>query len=188
MPRQAARDHGGSSPRVRGRPIFDENGNRTNGLIPACAGQTVARPSSPCSARAHPRVCGADAVAPYPASFVQGSSPRVRGRPVGQCRARPRRGLIPACAGQTNRPNVRRNQGRAHLRVCGADFASASVCTVVVGSSPRVRGRLPTLQDGGLFVGLIPACAGQTMPTYWPREYTMGSSPRVRGRPASDHG
>ena len=70
----------GSSPRVRGKLVHGK-GNKTRvGLIPACAGKTVAPIPEKTAPRAHPRVCGENV------SFIElrvqlkGSSPRVRGK------------------------------------------------------------------------------------------------------------
>ena len=135
-------------------------------------------------------------------------SPRVRGRPH-QPRGQPtQHGFIPAGAGQTVRPRRTATAAAAHPRGCGADLASVSVCTVVVGSSPRVRGRPAGGLLGALFHGLIPAGAGQTTMRWWRRRRSgahprgcgaddadnrvtalgKGSSPRVRGRPSDSAG
>ena len=115
----AARDAWGSSPRVRGTPLWSPQTHGRAGIIPACAGNT--RPMvSPCSKhRDHPRVCGEHVhVIETPASET-GSSPRVRGT-RSWCRTSDvRRGIIPACAGNT----CWRRRGvpgrRDHPRVCG---------------------------------------------------------------------
>ena len=70
----------GSSPRVRGKPNPDQLNTPTGGLIPACAGKTMARAAGHHERPAHPRVCGENAhVLEEPAEVV-GSSPRVRGK------------------------------------------------------------------------------------------------------------
>ena len=50
------------------------------------------------------------------------------------------------------------------------------------GSSPRVRGRRSSRSDRRMTIGLIPACAGQTLSRYFLVSSQCGSSPRVRGR------
>ena len=111
-----------------------------------------------------------------------GSSPRVRGRPIDGGVYFNAPGLIPACAGQTRWSPVRRRGPRAHPRVCGADIKSKLHIVSEQGSSPRVRGRPSWLTFRGAFDGLIPACAGQTYPSYVDDSKAFGSSPRVRGR------
>ena len=91
----------GSSPRVRGKPVFASEVPDGSGLIPACAGKTRSawivfpRPG------AHPRVCGENIRSRIAAVSACGSSPRVRGKlHINHGHAR-KRGLIPACAGKT---------------------------------------------------------------------------------------
>ena len=192
----------GSSPRVRGRPHWRPPSEWVSGLIPACAGQTAAPAKSTCRQTAHPRVCGADPP-PRPGRWhVQGSSPRVRGRLRIRKPLDPDPGLIPACAGQTD-PGVRvKIVPGAHPRVSGADVQKLAGNRGFLGSSPRVRGRPRFCVPAPVSVGLIPACAGQTLYGYAlgggyrahprvcgadPGEDTTvpsgaGSSPRVRGR------
>ena len=97
-------------------------------------------------------------------------------------------GLIPACAGQTRSGGALTRRRTAHPRVCGADRTDVDEGWEATGSSPRVRGRPPGVgaeDDAG---GLIPACAGQTAPSFLSAPCRVGSSPRVRGRPRSRQG
>ena len=91
----------------------------------------------------------------------------------------------------------------AHPRVCGADRSFDTKREAKTGSSPRVRGRLAWRASRFCRLGLIPACAGQTLSKRppWPaprahprvcgadgehdkrKDVGGGSSPRVRGRP-----
>ena len=49
-----------------------------------------------------------------------------------------------------------------------------------LGSSPRVRGKLVFLTFTEIYVRLIPACAGKTVRTIWPR-MLLRAHPRVCG-------
>ena len=91
----------------------------------------------------------------------------------------------------------------AHPRVCGENLTSRLKACSVLGSSPRVRGKLRGRVNVGDSPRLIPACAGKTHSRrvvafgHWahPRvcgenvereEFlspVSGSSPRVRGKP-----
>ena len=172
-------------------------------LIPAGAGQTIPRRCSSSRLGAHPRGCGADLGHRHDCGQHRGSSPRVRGRlflrfvRVEGC------GLIPAGAGQTAWVCRRGRCRRAHPRGCGADESPDTSCRVLMGSSPRVRGRLADRVRLDQTTGLIPAGAGQTSSARssalstaahprgcgadpLPRDRSdrsRGSSPRVRGRP-----
>ena len=153
------------------------------GLIPACAGQTAHHPPSAGTARAHPRVCGADLRLVRVFLIGLGSSPRVRGRLTarGLClvwlRAHPR-----VCGADEDQMILLMERG-AHPRVCGADRQPRTGIPQQCGSSPRVRGRrrrrtlprcssrahprvcgadLATEGDPVYAERLIPACAGQT--------------------------
>ena len=137
-----------------------------------------------------------------------GSSPRVRGKPVGDAGDEVAEGLIPACAGKTPSAAKRALMSAAHPRVCGENWSTASRRSTASGSSPRVRGkRVRAVADGG-GARLIPACAGKTSDAEgWrtcsaahPRvcgengppgvrtSRVPGSSPRVRGKRGARRG
>ena len=114
----------GSSPRVRGkpRPLLPRGGRVR--LIPARAGKTL-RPRPPAAARpAHPRACGENPCLKNARDGVQGSSPRVRGKPGCPLRRRSARGLIPARAGKTEVGTLGRATPTAHPRACGENQPS----------------------------------------------------------------
>ena len=91
----------GSSPRMRGTRMCSNARIARAGIIPAYAGNTQARPFRRIRARDHPRVCGEHGRRVRRCPFPQGSSPRMRGTPVGrEFRAVPH-GIIPAYAGNT---------------------------------------------------------------------------------------
>ena len=132
----------GSSPRVRGKPPSAEEPVRRVGLIPACAGKTRSGAGISRTPSAHPRVCGENMVSTKGTARSEGSSPRVRGKPVAKrCRSICR-GLIPACAGKTVRGVEALQCGQAHPRVCGENSQAAYQRPPARGSSPRVRGKL----------------------------------------------
>ena len=171
------------------------------GVIPACAGNTCRSPSnSPCRWD-HPRVCGEHSLIERMGLSGLGSSPRVRGtlhEAVSDSRLH---GIIPACAGNTDRRRGSGARRRDHPRVCGEHVILIPPFVSLPGSSPRVRGTQYTRWELGWLDGIIPACAGNT--TSWgscrpssrdhPRvcgehsatlptsEPMPGSSPRVRG-------
>ena len=172
----------GSSPRVRGKPARRPHRGHRPRLIPACAGKTFSRTTKSSGAWAHPRVCGENEIAVLVHGCVPGSSPRVRGkRDLGAllpaparlipacagktartCSSTGARRLIPACAGKTGRRGRSPPSGTAHPRVCGENPSSLPSNTILLGSSPRVRGKLRSRARPGVPVRLIPACAGKT--------------------------
>ena len=122
---------------------------------------------------------------------VDGSSPRVRGKPDPHREVRARRRLIPACAGKTTRKCGRLALPAAHPRVCGENHVTKARVQEVSGSSPRVRGKHDVIDDPAAAGRLIPACAGKTASSRRAARRWMGSSPRVRGKrrdPRRRHG
>ena len=69
----------GSSPRMRGTPTGAGGLGRFDRIIPAYAGNTTTRPTTSCTARDHPRVCGEHACSHRKKPTSVGSSPRMRG-------------------------------------------------------------------------------------------------------------
>ena len=131
----------GSSPHVRGKRAPRGLGLPGFRLIPACAGKTFsAQEFGPCQS-AHPRVCGENWPARVSVSLAKGSSSRVRGKLTGELIHRRSAGLIPACAGKTNRIASLVSNLPAHPRVCGENGIRRGKPTSPPGSSPRVRGK-----------------------------------------------
>ena len=201
-PVTATDDGRGSSPRVRGKPAPARRPLADQGLIPACAGKTVAPGRTARTNRAHPRVCGENNHSPDPLPTLTGSSPRVRGKRSVVLFLGPVDWLIPACAGKTSRNRAGMSQPWAHPRVCGENGAATEATRTKVGSSPRVRGKLVEKDVSGAGIGLIPACAGKTFfqasasaarqahprvcgeneSQFMAPVMAGGSSPRVRGK------
>ena len=199
---RSANHREGSSPRVRGKHDHPRGQRDRYRLIPACAGKTRRLASRSRRWGAHPRVCGENVDGVRGESRVDGSSPRVRGKPGRACPPGAGPGLIPACAGKTGRGAGPWGDGAAHPRVCGENFTRKEWGEMLMGSSPRVRGKQRRLHGNPVLPGLIPACAGKTGSTRpWgapaaahPRvcgenesitrriDALMGSSPRVRGK------
>ena len=192
----------GSSPRVRRKRHERHVHARVPRLIPACAGKTVWVCAAVFGIPAYPRVCGENHSNSNDVVFSFGSSPRVRGKRVMCGSIFGPNGLIPACAGKTSRLSFIRTRHQAHPRVCGENIRARDARAIGWGSSPRVRGKQTTSLSVRSKTGLIPACAGKTLP---PRRRThpqrahprvcgenrgkarnygalAGSSPRVRGK------
>ena len=93
----------------------------------------------------------------------EGSSPRVRGTPAVARRARSGTGIIPACAGNTTLDGFWAGLDGDHPRVCGEHSRPTAFPGLVPGSSPRVRGTPFPWFTLRACVGIIPACAGNTV-------------------------
>ena len=110
------------------------------GLIPARAGNTGKCALVLLLNGAHPRSRGEHAYSLPWFLFTQGSSPLARGT-LGEClRPSPRRGLIPARAGNTRPAGRYRPAIRAHPRSRGEHPTSQIAIPRSPGSSPLARG------------------------------------------------
>ena len=138
---------------------------------------------------------------------MNGSSPRMRGKPPGRRPAYPGPGLIPAHAGKTDAFAPVNCEFRAHPRACGENCRLMMLALRGSGSSPRMRGKRARSRDEHPHLRLIPAHAGKTprvhRDRYGPRahpracgennvrarEFSVveGSSPRMRGKPDRVH-
>ena len=118
----ARRSTSGSSPRMRGAPVFLIPAGTATGIIPAYAGSTVFRNTIITSQRDHPRVCGEHAPASTRRLVARGSSPRMRGAHTTGADNSFSDGIIPAYAGSTRLSAPRRRRCGDHPRVCGEHF------------------------------------------------------------------
>ena len=132
----------GSSPLTRGKPVACALGTLCPRLIPAHAGKTATDPYSRETLAAHPRSRGENGSAPSIISVRSGSSPLTRGKPDPYSYAAVKRGLIPAHAGKTMRPDVTPRGHRAHPRSRGENVNGAGAAAFSSGSSPLTRGKL----------------------------------------------
>ena len=152
----------GSSPRMRGKPSSVATRSLSDRLIPAHAGKTRRRWVRVAEARAHPRACGENIFQVINGHAYRGSSPRMRGKLHLVCVGIVFPGLIPAHAGKTISSSWALRPLRAHPRACGENFVRMLCPPVVVGSSPRMRGKPKSIFTTSRPTGLIPAHAGKT--------------------------
>ena len=175
----------------------------TNGIIPALAGNTMRARCWSRRAGDHPRACGEHVDACVLTALSWGSSPRLRRTPRPVVWRVPRRGIIPALAGNTAKTSAFAPAARDHPRACGKHHHSHSRRASSLGSSPRLRGTLRERGQERAHAGIIPALAGNTQQTNRPlsgnRDHpracgehckhiaescrASGSSPRLRGTP-----
>ena len=111
-------------------------------------------------------------------------------------------GITPACAGKRDEYASGKPTARDHPRVCGEKCQYTPRTPEVLGSPPRVRGKVYYLPELCTAFGITPACAGKSAvfggvfcrardhprvcgekrtqaPWQTPR---LGSPPRVRGK------
>ena len=97
-----------------------------------------------------------------------GSSPHARGaRHLGPAEALAY-GIIPACAGSTLERLLRRHSKRDHPRMRGEHALIAGLRPCLIGSSPHARGAPLKSCEIVRVAGIIPACAGSTVPALTP--------------------
>ena len=191
----------GSSPHVRGTQYGENSATPQNGIIPACAGNTISISFMYWLILDHPRMCGEHRTILTCEPVCSGSSPHVRGTRRGHGQGPYRPGIIPACAGNTWRIRHTPAPTRDHPRMCGEHRKSRQAIAVPTGSSPHVRGTLGEVCARQCVGGIIPACAGNTptpdptgncswdhprmcgehVPSIMTGFRTPGSSPHVRG-------
>ena len=152
----------GSSPRVRGTRARVVRFEYLLGIIPACAGNTFECIELSRLLRDHPRVCGEHGLDGVQPTLQAGSSPRVRGTPLQIPNLCFQPGIIPACAGNTERHPPEVGVAGDHPRVCGEHIAYRIEGASSQGSSPRVRGTHHHRNRKTRRPGIIPACAGNT--------------------------
>ena len=112
------------------------------------------------NAGAHPRRCGEHTPPAGKPRRYTGSSPQVRGTSqFYSCRV-VTGGLIPAGAGNITLTRRRPITWRAHPRRCGEHISGGAQVKTHKGSSPQVRGTLVVNKQLYIFLGLIPAGAG----------------------------
>ena len=126
---------------MRGKPVHVHHAVARVRIIPAHAGQTRRRTARYRPNPDHPRACGANAVMGPAGTGLDGSSPRMRGKPdffdVSTDLVR----IIPAHAGQTPSRGSYTSAVPDHPRACGANLPELTGETMRFGSSPRMRGK-----------------------------------------------
>ena len=118
-----------------------------NQLWPAGSADTrmhdrPARPTAFCWNQKYPSVCGE----------------KRRASMVANCIDR----ITPAYAGKRRRFGVIGTTGQDHPRVCGEKIAYTGIHRVVLGSPPRMRGKVALLGEGQVKLGITPAYAGKS--------------------------
>ena len=111
--------HGGTSPRMRGKPSLAWSSPVRAGNIPAYAGKTALTNFVFMEFPEHPRVCGENSVSMLPVGLPRGTSPRMRGKPIGGVSDEHITRNIPAYAGKTILSVRNTPPNPEHPRVCG---------------------------------------------------------------------
>ena len=170
----------GSPPRVRGKGCESCDRPRSAGITPACAGKSSRPRVATARGRDHPRVCGEKAAALSQSCAGKGSPPRVRGKERNLLPLLEILGITPACAGKSSCSFPFCPYSRDHPRVCGEKSPPMNLTPQVLGSPPRVRGKVLSRPHGFVKNRITPACAGKSCKTS-SRRLTDMDHPRVCG-------
>ena len=141
-------------------PMGTTSHTHDNGSSPAHTGNTDAWQLAGFSTWAHPRAYGENNAYALRTGLIQGSSPRIRGKPQNVVTEHGTSGLIPAHTGKTSSRRLHQPDHRAHPRAYGERLPIADVVVTHEGSSPRIRGTPCGASDLRPLVGLIPAHTG----------------------------
>ena len=153
----------GTSPRVRGKPVPIYGFSFRLGYIPACAGETHASVLPAFTQTVHPRVCGGNDEEAAVRVHADGTSPRVRGKPLLTVAQVREVGYIPACAGETSPPPVLYYLLMGYIPACAGETHRGTIPKGAIwGTSPRVRGKHHAGNRSRPKRRYIPACAGET--------------------------
>ena len=153
----------GSPPLARGTEHSATWRGGLTGITPACAGNRRPSAARAQTAGDHPRLRGEQAILVAVKVYVQGSPPLARGTERGRHGLLARRGITPACAG--NSPSSRYSAHKAgdHPRLRGEQNADGTDYWPGGGSPPLARGTA-ALQVAAVFrCGITPACAGNRL-------------------------
>ena len=152
----------GSSPLSRGILLTVTEKLIPERIIPALAGNTSSFAASSASASDHPRSRGEYPIKAIVCPAVTGSSPLSRGILDSTGSTCPTSRIIPALAGNTQRPRLRHQQRPDHPRSRGEYPRHMLIMFTFIGSSPLSRGIPPNSQQGCAPDRIIPALAGNT--------------------------
>mgnify|MGYP000663113259 CR=1 FL=1 len=151
----------GSSPRVWGKPVQDDQRNIQSWFIPTRVGKAPSWKFMGSSSTVHPHACGESAVISIMAAWYPGSSPRVWGKRRRPRHPQPRPRFIPTRVGKAAaRWNLRRTP-LVHPHACGESLLAFADYMSISGSSPRVWGKLNHQRLEAQCVRFIPTRVGK---------------------------
>ena len=150
-----------SPPRVRGKDPPAAAMQGCPGITPACAGKSHSVTDANASSWDHPRVCGEKSTSEAQKSSDMGSPPRMRGKGSNDHQRTATGRITPAYAGKSFEVLRRLTNERDHPRVCGEKPPRYSGICTVLGSPPRMRGKVIPVHSRSSPPRITPACAGK---------------------------
>ena len=153
----------GSPPRMRGKPADCCMMQNTARITPADAGKTINVLTVAAVVKDHPRGCGENDDTGDLLDGVQGSPPRMRGKPNAKHSKAPHTRITPADAGKTNKCTIKAANTEDHPRGCGENRKKKHGIRHTAGSPPRMRGKPPPTPIDYRDLRITPADAGKTV-------------------------
>ena len=148
---------------MRGKDKLRNREHIRHRITPACAGKSRPVPAPPAQRRDHPRVCGEKGKNILDGITSKGSPPRVRGKVAPGTGTGHGQGITPACAGKSECERLQGFPDKDHPRVCGEKRLGFDDNRSVLGSPPRVRGKVKGILGIRNENGITPACAGKRL-------------------------
>ena len=156
-----AQDH----PRVCGEKQASTGARHTDRRItPAYAGKRVKISLKFRASEDHPRVCGEKFQRSIRLPVRSGSPPRMRGKGVRHLCEMLFTGITPAYAGKRSQDVAALQSGWDHPRVCGEKYLRIAVFVLLMGSPPRMRGKVCGYFVVCRYLRITPAYAGKSRP------------------------
>ena len=146
---------------MRGKVVLPVDLSPRIRITPACAGKSCSSLSISYSTRDHPRVCGEKLHLQQGGRSNIGSPPRVRGKGGTRLYAKTKDRITPACAGKSKFFKWFISMTTDHPRVCGEKSTLPSASGCLLGSPPRVRGKVLSCSTSMPAMWITPACAGK---------------------------
>ena len=153
----------GSPPRMRGKAVAIFRQLHHGRITPAYAGKRDSIPQQSSLRRDHPRVCGEKPRIFFMSIRSAGSPPRMRGKGQPLYIVVSESGITPACAGKSLVRELLLIVSRDHPRVCGEKPPKGCGLNLILGSPPRVRGKVRHARIDCARLGITPACAGKRL-------------------------
>ena len=147
---------------MRGKLACNTETGDDGGITPAHAGKTFAGTDVARALGDHPRACGENRTALLKMHRHSGSPPRMRGKPVIQCKCALSSGITPAHAGKTHTAHHAKTVFGDHPRACGENMTGSYRRLRKKGSPPRMRGKPLEVLVVLHSEGITPAHAGKT--------------------------
>ena len=154
----------------------------SDGITPAYAGKSFEEHGFVIGVWDHPRVCGEKASVLSFCSLRGGSPPRMRGKVCYLGCISVSTGITPAYAGKRGHSFFGARHFRDHPRVCGEKNGLAIITSVLMGSPPRMRGKV---RISGRFFFCTrdhPRVCGEKPNFQTDDRPACGSPPRMRGK------